>query len=106
MDPVIALGAISLSSIFVMAILYSSAQKILAHRIFVWLGFISYPLYLLHENMMVGLTIKFAKLYPAIHPLLTWGMVMALICFIAFLVARVLEVKVRNFLIHRAPLKI
>jgi len=97
----IAVGAIALSAIFILSIISPVAQKILANRILVWLGFISYPLYLLHENFMVGLTIKFSNLLPGINPLVFLAISIALIFALSYWVAYSLEPKARKFLSYR-----
>ncbi len=51
--------AATLISLFFMAsILSVRLQLIISNRFFLYFGFISYPLYLLHENMMISITVK------------------------------------------------
>jgi peptidoglycan/LPS O-acetylase OafA/YrhL len=45
-------------------------QRLLTNRILIFLGFVSYPLYLLHENILVALTIKLGKAIPALPDVL------------------------------------
>ncbi|MBU3759648.1 MAG: acyltransferase [Candidatus Omnitrophica bacterium] len=51
-------AGIVLVSFFAAALASKSIQSILSTRILCLLGFMSYPLYLLHENLMVGLIVK------------------------------------------------
>ena len=50
--------------IFTSAVSTSSIQWILSRPFLIFLGFISYPLYLLHENMMVAMIIKMGHATP------------------------------------------
>jgi peptidoglycan/LPS O-acetylase OafA/YrhL len=54
--------------LFLSPLQYDSMRRFLSQRILIFLGFISYPLYLLHQNMVSGLAIHFAKLYPGLPP--------------------------------------
>ncbi len=88
--------AITLIALFFAASLQSKLlQNALRNRVLVFFGFVSYPLYLLHENMMVALIVKLGKLsmIPAIFlPLIPIAVVTA----IAWVVARYLEGGVRS----------
>jgi peptidoglycan/LPS O-acetylase OafA/YrhL len=46
--------AVAVVALFAAPLVLPLAGKVLASPIFVFVGFISYPLYLLHENLMVG----------------------------------------------------
>jgi peptidoglycan/LPS O-acetylase OafA/YrhL len=68
---------------FVAALLLPAVQRHLACGSWQFLGFVSYPLYLVHENMMVALTVKLGHIAPGLPgwalPLLpmTWVIVVA-----------------------------
>lgn len=51
---------------FAVSIISSKINFYLSGRIFTFTGFISYPLYLLHENITVSLIIKLKRISPAI----------------------------------------
>jgi peptidoglycan/LPS O-acetylase OafA/YrhL len=54
------LAACAVSLLFAAAITISSLQAMLGARWLVFVGFVSYPLYLLHENAMIATLIKLA----------------------------------------------
>ena len=88
--------------IFFGALFYEKIGLLFNNKFFNFIGFISYPLYLLHENMLVSLIIKINKNFPQIPyfflPLLSF----VFIGFIAYLVAKFLEPylqkKIKKFL--------
>jgi peptidoglycan/LPS O-acetylase OafA/YrhL len=49
---------------FSAAITNTGLQKMLSLRLLLFLGFVSYPLYLLHENMMVAMIVKIGHVAP------------------------------------------
>ncbi|MDQ1160413.1 peptidoglycan/LPS O-acetylase OafA/YrhL [Chryseobacterium sp. SORGH_AS 447] len=57
-DPIMLVYLVVLSLIFYFALFHKSFGAIFSTRFFKFVGFISYPLYLLHENMLVALIIK------------------------------------------------
>lgn len=65
-DPVMLVYLVVLNIIFYLALFQKSFGLIFSVRIFKFIGFISYPLYLLHENMLVALIIKFHKAFSQI----------------------------------------
>lgn len=80
---------------FAASIRSTIVQRLLRIRPLVFFGFVSYPLYLLHENMMVALIVKLGKTaaIPAIFlPVIPIVVVTA----IAWVVARYLEGGVRT----------
>lgn len=50
--------------LFTAAVRFNRVQSVLNTRVLVFLGFISYPLYLLHENMMVAMIVKIGSVAP------------------------------------------
>lgn len=68
------LACILVAVFFAISLITPGIQLILSSRFFTFLGFISYPLYLIHENMMIAMIIKIGKApvsFPAyVYPLL------------------------------------
>ena len=65
-----------LMCIFIYLLFYAGVTdslltKLLSARWLVWAGFISYPLYLIHENALIALTIKVHRTMPVIPAVLT-----------------------------------
>ena len=56
---------IMLCVLFTYSIISSKLQSFLSNRFLVFMGYISYPLYLMHENIMIAFTIKFQNLLPS-----------------------------------------
>jgi peptidoglycan/LPS O-acetylase OafA/YrhL len=52
--------------LFASVVYHSRLHQLLGNRVFLFLGAISYPLYLLHENIMVHMILKLGKLAPQI----------------------------------------
>ena len=65
-------------------------------KFFMFMGFISYPLYMIHENALVALTVKTHSFFPFIPDLLTPIPGIALIIFIAWVMAKFLEPALRE----------
>ena len=93
-----ALAATVVALIFMVAALNQKVQKVLANKLLLTIGFISYPLYLLHENMMVSLIIKSGHLLPWVPPILMPVIPITIVIGIAYLVARYFEPPIRSFL--------
>ena len=56
--------ALAVSGFFILALVYEWPKKILCNPFFQFFGFISYPLYLSHENTMIAAIIKIGSLWP------------------------------------------
>ena len=69
-----------------------------ASRFFLFWGFISYPLYLIHENAMVAMTIKTYHSAPYLPDLVTPLPGIALIVLASYLMAKYLEPATRGIL--------
>jgi len=66
-----ALMCIFIYLLFYAGVTDSLLTKLLSARWLVWAGFISYPLYLIHENALIALTIKVHRTFPVIPAVLT-----------------------------------
>lgn len=58
------LAAIFVGVIFIVPIISPVGRALLSARSFVFIGTVSYPLYLIHENMMVSMIIKLSLIAP------------------------------------------
>jgi peptidoglycan/LPS O-acetylase OafA/YrhL len=61
-NPALIIILILLILIWFRPIIYLSFRRFLSSRILLFFGFISYPLYLLHQNFVTGMVIKFYNL--------------------------------------------
>jgi peptidoglycan/LPS O-acetylase OafA/YrhL len=65
--------------------------QVFRNKVLLFMGFISYPLYLVHENAMIALTIKVHKNFPILPDLSTPIPGILVISLFAFAIASVLE---------------
>jgi peptidoglycan/LPS O-acetylase OafA/YrhL len=92
------LMALSVVAIFSAAMFVPLARTLLAHPLRLFLGFVSYPLYLIHENMMVASIAKVGAFAPGLPPALMPVLPMLLVISLAWLVARFAEPRLRELL--------
>jgi len=90
--------AVIIVLIFTSAVLVDRLQQVLSNKALLTIGFISYPLYLMHENMMVSLIVKFEYILPWIPSLLKPVFPILLVSVVAWLIAKYLEPPVRAWL--------
>lgn len=97
-DLILLLYLIILNLVFFGALFWKKFGVIFSGKFFKFLGFISYPLYLLHENMLISLIIKIHKYFPnlsyALLPILSF----IFIGMLANLVAKYLEPYLQDLL--------
>lgn len=70
---------------------FSKVRDILSHRALLFLGFVSYPLYLVHENIMISITIKLGHYFPTEALLITPIFGFTLVVCIAWYVTKYVE---------------
>ncbi len=84
-------GGIAIGAVFAVSIRSERVQAWLSGRFLLFMGFVSYPLYLLHENMLVSSLMNLAPRLPREwFPLLPLAL-LALLATLAFVVARYVE---------------
>ena len=96
LDVPTALAALCISALFAVSIISSRVQALLNNRCFLFFGFISYPLYLLHENMMVSLTIKLDSSIAFVPSVLLPILAIGVICMLSYIISKYLEPIVKN----------
>jgi peptidoglycan/LPS O-acetylase OafA/YrhL len=75
-----------------------SAQDFISNRFFLFLGFISYPLYLMHENMTFSLVVKLRRNVPDLPAFATPALALGFVIALVWIIARYAEPAVRNHL--------
>jgi len=95
---------LSVVGLFALAICSIQIQGVLASRPLVLAGFISYPLYLMHDNISIGLTNLLGRAIPSLPPLLYPVAPILLVMMGAFLIAKYAEPMLRNTLGARTSL--
>ena len=84
-------GGLAVGSLFAVSMHSRHVQAFLNWRFLQFMGFVSYPLYLLHENMLISSLVKLAPRLPReLFPLLPVVM-LALLAALAFFVAHYVE---------------
>lgn len=90
------LAAITVVIIFTSAISISLIQSALSRPSLIFLGFISYPLYLMHENMMISMIIKMGHATPWMPSILLPVVPIIIVIGVGSLVAKYVEPWVRK----------
>ena len=76
---------------FLLTLLNKKVAHIVSNRYLIFCGFISYPLYLIHENSIIALTVKTHNVFPFIPNYLTPLPGILFILFVSFLIANYVE---------------
>jgi peptidoglycan/LPS O-acetylase OafA/YrhL len=92
-------AALVVAALFFAAILHRPLHALLSHRLLIFFGVISYPLFLIHENMMVSMIVHTGRHLPWIPPLLIPAMPFVLVVVLSWLIAHYIEPALRK-LIH------
>lgn len=93
--------AVLVSLFFAGALVAPGLQRALNNRVLNFFGFISYPLYLIHENAMIALIVKLHALLPGLPGFLYPLPPVALLASIAYLIATRYDIKIRHWLESR-----
>ena len=100
-DWMVPVAALAVSTVFAFAIISQKLQLVLNNRFFQIFGFMSYPLYLIHENMMISMIVKIGRhnhfgVPEYLYPLPA----IAVLSFIAYVIASYGEKIVKNRIIY------
>lgn len=86
-------------TVFIYSFYNEKIQRILSNRILLTIGFVSYPLYLIHENMLVATLVKLEKLsIPTNIMVFMPFFISVLLVAIAYIIAKYLEPKLRKLI--------
>ncbi|MFL9886094.1 acyltransferase [Paraburkholderia agricolaris] len=95
-------GGIMMGVLFMCIIPISCAipfmQRFFASKFFVFMGFVSYPLYLFHQNMMVASIVKLRNHFPDIPPVIATVLSMMFVIALSWIIAKYCEPVVKNAL--------
>jgi peptidoglycan/LPS O-acetylase OafA/YrhL len=92
--------AFALVMLFVFSIYFDTLRWILSAKFLLFMGFISYPFYLFHENFMIAVIIKSDRLFPQIPAALLPLLPFLIVCLVAFSIAKYLEPPMGRTLNH------
>jgi peptidoglycan/LPS O-acetylase OafA/YrhL len=94
----VVIPALLIVALFWLALFNRHVAGLLSRQPFAFMGFISYPLYLIHENAMVSLTIKTHQFFPTMPGMLTPIPGLMLISLVAWLIAGFGEPRLREMI--------
>ena len=100
------IAAIIISCLFALSLRLVFLQKILAYKIFMLFGFVSYPLYLIHENAMVSMIVKSSSFLPWLNQFFYPFLPIMLLVIVSFFIAQLFEPRLKNFLVAVTQSKI
>ena len=92
------LPALLAGLLFTLAVISPLVQSLLSSRLLLFVGFISYPLYLVHQGIMVALTIKIARFAPWIPAILLPVIPVFVVVGIGWIVATYCEPSLKRLL--------
>jgi len=87
--------SIGVVSIFIFSFKVELLRRFLENRVFIFYGIISYPLYLIHENMMISMIIKYSSFFPYVPSIVYPFIALVFVSALSFCVVGV-ESKIRN----------
>jgi peptidoglycan/LPS O-acetylase OafA/YrhL len=92
------IGSSIICIVFIFPICFDRVAVFFDNKVILFLGFISYPLYLIHEDAMIALIVKLNTHFPFIPGWCLPIIPFLALCGIAYIVARVFEPNVRRVL--------
>lgn len=92
------LAASAISIFFAFSTISQKLQFILSQKVLLIFGFISYPLYLLHENMMISIIVKLENTFDFIPSFLLPVFPILFLTLLAYLIAKYLEPQLKNLI--------
>lgn len=90
------ISALLISLFFACSFVFPFIQKILSFRLLIFIGFISYPFYLLHENMIISLSIELPETFVSMPLIIAPMIAIVFIIFLSYIISKYMEVPVKN----------
>jgi len=98
-------AAMAVALLFAASVVVPVVQKVLNNRLLQFFGLISYPFYLIHENMMVSIIVKLQRSFGDIPMILLPLPAVAIIASIAYVIGKYCEPAVKSALLKAMPKK-
>ncbi|RZJ66064.1 MAG: acyltransferase [Flavobacterium sp.] len=99
--------AFLIASVFILTVYSEKMQTIFRFRALLFVGFVSYPFYLIHENALIALTVKFSRIFPDFPAILMPVLPTIFLLAVAYVIAKYLEPVAARFfttLLERAKI--
>lgn len=104
-DHYVMVASFSALLLFLLPIYFQQLRNIISAKLLLFFGFISYPLYLIHENAMISMILKFHKSFDGQIPLFLLPlMAIAILSVMAFIIAKYGEPFLKRGLAKIIPL--
>jgi peptidoglycan/LPS O-acetylase OafA/YrhL len=91
---------LALSLLFTASVTMESIQPILKNHLLVLLGFVSYPLYLIHENMMISIVQKLHPLLPFVPNIFLPFIAISMLFMVCIVITKHVEPGIKNQLLE------
>jgi peptidoglycan/LPS O-acetylase OafA/YrhL len=91
------ISAVAISIFFTLSFVSVLIQRLLQNRLLIFIGFVSYPLYLLHENMMISMSIDMSENFQRLPMLIPPLIAIAVVIAISYFISKYLEVPAKNY---------
>jgi peptidoglycan/LPS O-acetylase OafA/YrhL len=95
---VVTVAALMVCALFAASIKVEFIQRVLQNKVMLFFGFISYPLYLMHENAMISMIVKTPAVADWLHPFFYPAPAILLLSIVSYVVAKYVEPRCRNWL--------
>lgn len=84
--------------IFACAMFSDQLQRVLSNKLLTFFGYISYPLYLIHENATISMIVQLHQAYKEINAYVLSLIPLTMMVFIAWMMAKYLEPEFKHWL--------
>jgi peptidoglycan/LPS O-acetylase OafA/YrhL len=83
--------AIIVMAVFFIPVYFEKARFVFSNSVLIFFGFISYPLYLIHENAMIGLMLKLNNNLSNIPNLLLPVIPLLILIIVSYVIVKIFE---------------
>jgi peptidoglycan/LPS O-acetylase OafA/YrhL len=99
-DMILTMSALAVIGVFIAPVFSDTMRRILGLKILVFAGFISYPLYLIHENMLVSLTSKAGRYFAGLPDFILPVIPILFLSAVAYIIAKHAEPRLKNAIVR------
>jgi len=94
---------LAVAALFAVSLVHTGLQRVLSHKFLLFLGVVSYPLYLIHENAMISATVQLSALQSIVPAEIVLLAVVGALTGVSYAIAVFGEPPLRNWLARRRP---